>query len=202
MKPEDVTDEMLDAAQAVADQASLFGDPWAAKRAVLAAAINAMPQTDAQAQIDAARRIAELEAQVENQIESVRFHRQRVDDLAAAYSKLEAERDRWIALYRRAVNEANGLTNTNETESDGASYRDPRDNCPTEGAVLKREWREKAATISMLTKMVDQQGKAFREHHDALLALYVALRDSAPNLSPFAAQAFRKTRETLARYGK
>ena len=60
---------------------------------------------------DAARRIAELEAQVENQIESVRFHRQRVDDLAAAYSKLEAERDRWIALYRRAVNEANGLTN-------------------------------------------------------------------------------------------
>jgi len=53
MKPEDVTDEMLDAAQAVADQASLFGDPWGAKRAVLAAAINAMPQTDAQAQIDA-----------------------------------------------------------------------------------------------------------------------------------------------------
>ena len=43
MKPEDVTDEMLDAAQAVADQASLFGDPWEAKRAVLAAAINAMP---------------------------------------------------------------------------------------------------------------------------------------------------------------
>lgn len=64
---------------------------------------------------DAARRIAELEAQVENQIESLRFHHQRVDDLAAAYSKREAEReaerDRWIALYRRAVNEANGLTN-------------------------------------------------------------------------------------------
>ena len=53
MKPEDVTDEMLDAAQAVADQASLFGDPWNTKRAVLAAAINAMPQTDAQSQIDA-----------------------------------------------------------------------------------------------------------------------------------------------------
>jgi len=52
MKPKDVTDEMIDAVQAVADRASLFGDPWAVKRAVIAAAINAMPQTDAQAQID------------------------------------------------------------------------------------------------------------------------------------------------------
>lgn len=94
--------------------------------------------------------------------------------------------------------------NTEETERDGAydrACRDPRDNCPTEGAVLKREWRQKTATIAMLTAMVDQQGKANREHHDALLALYVALRDSAPKLSPAAAEAFGKAREVLARYG-
>lgn len=53
MKPEDVTDEMIDAVQAVADRASLFVDPWEVKRAVIAAAINAMPQTDAKSQIDA-----------------------------------------------------------------------------------------------------------------------------------------------------
>lgn len=97
--------------------------------------------------------------------------------------------------------------NTNETEWDGAydrACRDPRDNCPNEVAVLKREWRQKTATIAMLTAMtamVDQQGKANREHHDALLALYVALRDSAPKLSPAAAEAFGKAREVLACYG-
>lgn len=91
-----------------------------------------------------------------------------------------------------------------ETERPDAydrSCRDADDNCPTEGAVLKREWRQKTATIAMLTTMVDQQGKASREHHDALLALYVALRDSAPKLSPAVAEAFGKAREVLARYG-
>ena len=34
-----------------------------------------------------------------------------------------------------------------------------------------------------------------------LVALYVALRDSAPKLSPAAAEAFGKAREVLARYG-
>lgn len=94
--------------------------------------------------------------------------------------------------------------NTNETERDGAydrACRDPRDNCPTEGAVLQREWRQKTATIAMLTKMVEQQGTASTEMKDALLALYVTLRDSAPKLSPAAAEAFGKAREVLARYG-
>ena len=54
--------------------------------------------------------------------------------------------------------------------------------------------------ITMLTSMAEQQGKAAREHHDALLALYVALRDSAPKLSPAASEAFGRAREVLARY--
>jgi len=94
--------------------------------------------------------------------------------------------------------------NTNETERDtpcDRACRDPRDNCPTEGAVLKREWRQKTATIAMLTKMTEQQGKASAEMQGALLALYLALRDSAPKLSPAAADAFGKAREVLARYG-
>ena len=94
--------------------------------------------------------------------------------------------------------------NTNETERDtpyDRACRDPRDNCPTENAVLKREWRQKTATISMLTQMLDQQGAASTEIKDALLALYVALRDSAPKLSPAAAEAFGNAREVLARYG-
>lgn len=44
MKPEDVTDEMIDAAQIVVDKATWFTDPLQVKRAALAAAINAMPQ--------------------------------------------------------------------------------------------------------------------------------------------------------------
>jgi hypothetical protein len=54
--------------------------------------------------------------------------------------------------------------------------------------------------LNMLTKMLDQQGNASREHHAALLGLYVALRDSAPKLSPDAMQAFGNAREVLARY--
>jgi hypothetical protein len=55
-------------------------------------------------------------------------------------------------------------------------------------------------TVDILSKMLHQQGKATREHYTALLALYVALRDSAPKLSPAAAEAFGKAREVLARY--
>ncbi len=55
-------------------------------------------------------------------------------------------------------------------------------------------------TVDMLSKLLKQQGKAAREHHAALLALYAALRDSAPKLSPAAAEAFGKAREVLARY--
>ena len=55
-------------------------------------------------------------------------------------------------------------------------------------------------TVDMLSKLLDQQGKAAREHHPALLALYEALRVSAPKLSPAAAEAFGKAREVLARY--
>ena len=94
--------------------------------------------------------------------------------------------------------------NTNETERDtpyDRACRDPRDNCPTEGAVLKREWRQKTATIAMLTKMVEQQGAASTERKDELRVLYVARRASAPKLSPAAAEAFGKAREVLARYG-
>ena len=54
--------------------------------------------------------------------------------------------------------------------------------------------------INMLTKMLAQQGKASREHRAALLGLFLALRDSAPKLSPDAMQAFGKAREVLARY--
>ena len=56
--------------------------------------------------------------------------------------------------------------NTNETERDDAydrACRDPRDNCPTEGAVLKREWRQKTATIAILTAELESvQADALR----------------------------------------
>lgn len=64
--------------------------------------------------------------------------------------------------------------NTDETERDGSydrACRDPRDNCPTEGAVLKREWRQKTATIAILSATLEQQTARFEKLHAAAAAL-------------------------------
>ena len=64
--------------------------------------------------------------------------------------------------------------NSNETERDtnyDRACRDPRDNCPTEGAVLKREWRQKTATIAILSATVEQQAARFEKLRAAAAAL-------------------------------
>lgn len=46
--------------------------------------------------------------------------------------------------------EARNTVNTNETERSDTydrACRDANDNCPTENAVLRREWRQKTASI-------------------------------------------------------
>ena len=81
---------------------------------------------------------------------------------------------------------------TNETERDGnydRACRDPRDNCPTEGAVLKREWRQKTATIAMLETMTTRLGASSTELHDTLRGLYMALRDRHHGRMPDEVQA-------------
>lgn len=63
---------------------------------------------------------------------------------------------------------------TNETERDtpyDRACRDQRDNCPTEGAVLKREWRQKTETIAILSATIEQQAKQFEKLRAASHAL-------------------------------
>lgn len=63
----------------------------------------------------------------------------------------------------------------NETERNtqyDRACRDPRDNCPTENAVLRREWRQKVATIAILSAAVEMQAtrlETLRIAADALL---------------------------------
>jgi hypothetical protein len=59
----------------------------------------------------------------------------------------------------------------NNDEKENNSYRDPHDNCPTEGAVLAREWRHKTATIAVLTATITQQSKQFDTLSKAVTAL-------------------------------
>lgn len=64
--------------------------------------------------------------------------------------------------------------NNNETERDtpyDRACRDPRDNCPTEGAVLKREWRQKTATIAILSATLERQTARFEKLRAAAAAL-------------------------------
>ncbi len=63
------------------------------------------------------------------------------------------------------------------SEAERSAYRDQQDNCPTEGAVLQREWRQKTAMIAMLEKMTARLGTSSTELHDTLLDLYTVLRD-------------------------
>ena len=95
--------------------------------------------------------------------------------------------------------------NTNETERDGAydrACRDPRDNCPTEGAVLQREWRQKTATIAMLETMTARLGASSAELHDTLRGLYMVLRDRHHGRMPDEVQAqYDKAGELLRKHG-
>ncbi len=91
---------------------------------------------------------------------------------------------------------------TNETECDGAYdriCRDPRDNCPTEGAVLQREWRHKTATIAMLEMMILRFGVSNAELHDTLRNLYMVLRDRHYGRMPDEVQAAYDKAGTLLR---
>jgi hypothetical protein len=63
------------------------------------------------------------------------------------------------------------------SDKEKSTYRDLKDNCPTEGAVLQREWRQKSDTIAMLETMTMRLGTSSTELHDALRGLYMALRD-------------------------
>ena len=76
--------------------------------------------------------------------------------------------------------------------------RDKTDNCPTEGAVLQREWRQKTATIAMLTKMTERLGASSTELHDTLRDLYTVLRDRHHGRMPDEVQAaYNKAGELL-----
>jgi|GEM_PF-3984456 hypothetical protein len=64
--------------------------------------------------------------------------------------------------------------NTNETErpdSYDRACRDAKDNCPTENAVLRREWRQKTATIAILSATLEQQTARFEKLRAAAAAL-------------------------------
>jgi len=91
-----------------------------------------------------------------------------------------------------------------EQERDGSydrACRDSRDNCPTEGAVLQREWRQKAATIAMLEKMTACLGASSTELHETLHALYMALRNRHHGRMPDEVQdAYDKAGDLLRRH--
>lgn len=55
--------------------------------------------------------------------------------------------------------------------------RDPKDNCPVEGAVLQREWRQKTENIRILNGLMERQGQTNRELRKALVELYITVRD-------------------------
>ncbi|NUP87456.1 MAG: hypothetical protein HUU30_17120 [Burkholderiaceae bacterium] len=64
--------------------------------------------------------------------------------------------------------------NTNETERPDTydrACRDADDNCPTENAVLRREWRQKTATIAVLATTLEQQTARFELLRAAAAAL-------------------------------
>jgi len=89
----------------------------------------------------------------------------------------------------------------NENERTDSVCRDKHDNCPTEGAVLQREWRQKTATIAMLEKMTARFGASSTELHDTLRSLYTVLRDRHHGRMPEAVQAaYDKAGDLLRRY--
>lgn len=49
--------------------------------------------------------------------------------------------------------------------------RDANDNCPTEIAVLRRDWRQKTATIAVLSATLKQQTVRFERLRAAAAAL-------------------------------
>ena len=88
--------------------------------------------------------------------------------------------------------------NTNDAERDtqyDRACRDPRDNCPTEGAVLKREWRQKTATISILSTTVEQQAARFERLRAASAAL---LEDMGEPDDGIEANLMQAVRDALA----
>ncbi len=68
----------------------------------------------------------------------------------------------------------------NEVERNNSydkACRDPKDNCPVEGAVLQREWRQKTENIRILNGLMERQGQTNRELRKALVELYITVRD-------------------------
>ena len=67
----------------------------------------------------------------------------------------------------------------NEVERNNSydkACRDPKDNCPVEGAVLQREWRQKTENIRILNGLMERQGQTNRELRKALVELYITVR--------------------------
>lgn len=86
------------------------------------------------------------------------------------------------------------------SDKEQGTYRDQQDNCPTEGAVLQREWRQKTATIAMLETLTGRLSASTNELHDALRGLYLALRDRHHGRMPLEVQeAYDKAGDLLRR---
>ncbi len=89
---------------------------------------------------------------------------------------------------------------TERTDFYDSRCRDARDNCPTEGAVLQREWRQKTATIAMLETLTGRLSASTNELHDALHGLYLSLRDRHHGRMPQDVQeAYDKAGDLLRR---
>jgi hypothetical protein len=86
-----------------------------------------------------------------------------------------------------------------ENEKENNSYRDPHDNCPTEAAVLRREWRHKTATIAILTETIKQQSKEFHKLRDAVIAL---LDDMGASDDGMEANLMQEVRNALSAWDK
>ena len=87
------------------------------------------------------------------------------------------------------------------SDKERPAYRDQQDNCPTEGAVLQREWRQKTATIALLEKMTARLGASSIELHDTLRELYRALRDRHHwNMPDELQAAYEKAGELLRKH--
>jgi len=93
------------------------------------------------------------------------------------------------------------MSENDRTDRYDSACRDSRDNCPTEGAVLQREWRQKTTTIAVLDTMVVKLGVSSTELREALRDIYIALRNRHHGRMPDDVQtAYDKAGELLRRH--
>jgi hypothetical protein len=112
------------------------------------------------------------------------------DVFEPGWRESEAARDQKMAQMMQKI----PLIRAGETENDGAydrACRDPHDNCPTEVAVLKREWRQKSATISVLSKTIEQQTASSEKLRAAAAELLDYLHEPEDGMETKLMQALR-----------